>query len=49
MPWFQILGRGPSGRKRKRSVRVIDEATARAMMEAEETTVDECVELPSCA
>jgi hypothetical protein len=44
---FQILGRGKtSGRKRKRTLRVIDRSTALKMMEDEGTLVDECVELP---
>ncbi len=47
MATFQIEGRGKaSGRKRKRSLRVIDRATALKMMEDEGTVVDECVELP---
>jgi hypothetical protein len=47
MASFQILGRGKSsGRQRKRSVRAIDQAAALALMEAEGTLVDHCVELP---
>jgi hypothetical protein len=47
VPTFQILGRGKaSGRARKRTLRVIDRATALKMMEDEGTLVDECVELP---
>ena len=47
MPSFQIAGRGKSsGRKRKRTVRAIDQIAALALMEAEGTLVDECVELP---
>src|SRR4051794_28971985 len=47
MPTFQIFGRGKtSGRKRKRTVRTVDGAAALALMEAEATLVDECVELP---
>jgi hypothetical protein len=47
MPTFQIVGRGnTSGRKRGRSVRVVDRANALKLMEAEDTLVDECVELP---
>lgn len=47
MPWFQISGRGVlTGRKRRREVRVLDRATALAMMAAEDTLVEECVELP---
>jgi hypothetical protein len=47
MPSFQISGRGAAtGRKRKRVVRAIDRSTALAILEAEGTLVDECVELP---
>ena len=47
MPTFEIAGKGKaSGRKRKRTVRTIDRAAALAVMEAEGTLVDECVELP---
>jgi hypothetical protein len=47
MATFRILGRGKtSGRKRTRTLRVIDRSTALKSMEAEGTVVDECVELP---
>jgi hypothetical protein len=47
MATFQILGRGKaSGKRRKRTLRVIDRAAALTLMEAEGTFVDECVELP---
>lgn len=44
---LQIGGCGTSsGRKRKRTVQTIEEATARAMMEVAGKTVEECEELP---
>jgi hypothetical protein len=47
MPIFHIVGRGKaSGRARKRTLRMLDRDTALAMMEAEGTAVDECVQLP---
>jgi hypothetical protein len=47
MPSFEISGHGKStGRKRKREVRAIDRSTAIAIVEAEDTLVDDCVELP---
>ena len=45
MATFQILGRGKtSGRKRRRTLGVIDRATVLELMEDEGTLVEDCVE-----
>ncbi len=47
MPTFQVTGRGKAtNRKRRRTARALERATVLAMMEAEGTLVDECIELP---
>lgn len=45
VPTFEIVGRGPTGRRRRRTFRAIDEATARTFAEAEQTTIESVAEL----
>jgi len=46
MPLFEIAGRGPTNRARRRTYRALDEPTAREMAAKEGTVVERVTELP---